>query len=432
MGLFDSDFKIDDYVRARIPQLDNLENRDLFKRIVGNLTIDLYKHVKAEYDALEKRVFDESPKATRLPDLITCVVAKDKYDLTDENLFPMFAEDLDDVKVNATEMISAVKAGNAFYLYTCMIRADYLTLKNLLQSGRRFNGVIQHEYGETTAEFILKPNDRYIKKIEEFYAIAELNYLPWRSLNTPYLFKLFDVYVVSIAEWDDETEVVKVTTDFEEFAEKILYKPLPLWNAKPVTIKGNSYPQPAVDRKYFEHYLYAKQFQAGHEYLLRHADAIIRNIRRQDGDLYIICDADLPSDWQFYEFAPAPNPADYENPLMTNAQDETFSRNLIEYFGQRIKTHTEIVRFFKSFKASEYLEFVDAKIVGKPANRETYSTEEFIDYEFRTGERINALEFSFRAADENFYLNRDVMSFLVTEIQHLFPEYLCVGKLVRP
>ena len=430
MGLFDSDFKIEDYVRERIPQLDNLENRELFKRIVDNLTLDLYKHIKDEYDALERRVFDESPKATRLPDLITCVISKDKYDLTDDNLFPMFVEDLDEVKVDATEMISAVKAGKDFYLYTCMIKADYLELKNLLQSGRRFKGVIENEYGSTSAEFILKPNDRYRKKAEEFYEIAALNYLPWRSLNTAYLFKLFDVYVVSIEEWDDETEIVKVTTDFEELAEKILYKPLPLWNAKAVTIKGNSYPQPAVDRKYFEHYLYAKQFRTEHEYLLKHSDAIIRNIRRQGGDLYIICDSDLPSDWQFYEFASTPKSANYENPLMSNEQDETFSRNLIEYFGQRIKTHTEVVRFLKSFKTSEYLTFIEAKIIGKSAKRETYSTEEFIDYEYRAGERVATLEFSFRAEDESFYLNRDIMSFLVTEIQHLFPEYLCVGKLV--
>ena len=61
----------------------------------------------------------------------------------------MFAEDLNDVKVDATEMISAVKAGNDFYLYTCMIKADYLELKNLLQSERRFKGMIQNEYGET-------------------------------------------------------------------------------------------------------------------------------------------------------------------------------------------------------------------------------------------------------------------------------------------
>lgn len=430
MGLFDSDFNIEKYVRGRIPELDNLDNRELFKKIVGNLNVDLYKHIKSEYDELEKRVFLEAPKPLRLPDLITCVISADRYDLTDENMFPMFAEDLEEVKVNASEMISEVKSGKEFYLYTCMIKADYLELKNLLQSERRFKGVIKNEYGETPAEFIVKPNVRYRKKAEEFYKIAGLNYLPWRSLNIAYLFKLFDVYVVSIEEWDEQTEVQEVTTNFEEFDEKIFYKPLPLWNARAVTIKGNSYPQPAVDRKYFEHYLYKKQFRSGYEYLLRNSEVVVRNIRRQGGDFYIDCDSELPYDWQFYEFEYAPNAADYENPLMSNEQNKNFSHNMIEYFGQRIKTRTEMIRFLNSFKASEYLNFIDAKILDAPNVVETYSTEEFIDYEYRTGERAQTLEFSFKPRAENFYLNRDIMSFLVTEMQHLFPEYKCVGKLV--
>ncbi|MBR1645959.1 MAG: hypothetical protein IJ685_04185 [Selenomonadaceae bacterium] len=431
MGLFDSDFNIEKYVRDRIPELDNLANRDLFKRIVGSLTVDLYRHVKDEYDALERRVFDEAPKAIQLPDLITCVVSVDKYDLTDDQMFPIFAEDLEKPIVNSRDMIDALKNGESFFLYTCMFAVDYLTLKGLFQSSRRFKGIIEHEFGRTSAEFIVKPNDRYIKKAQELYEIAGLNYLPWRSLNLAYLFKLVDVYVVAVEEWDDQTEVREVTTDFEEFAEKILYKPLPLWNIREVTIKGNSYPQPVIDRKYFEHYLYKKQFRDGREYLLCRADTVVRNIRRQDGDFYIMCDEDLPADWQFYEFTSAPEAVNYENPLVGNERNENFSRNMIEYFGQRIKTRTEMIRFLNSFKASEIVEFVDAKIFDEYKDAETYSMEDFIAHEYRTGDRERTLEISFRAKDENFYLNRDIMSFLVTEIQHLFPEYRCVGKLVR-
>ena len=431
MGLFDSDFNIEEYIRQRIPELDELENRDLFKAIVGNATLELYKHIKEEYDALEQRVFDEAPKALRMPDLITCVVEADEYDVTDTNMNPIFAEDfLLAREVNAAEMIYSVKTGKEFFLYTCMIKADYLELKKLMQHPRRFKGVIENEYGETPAEFIIKPSERYRKKAEELYEVSRLNYLPWRSLNLSYLHKLFDVYVVAIEDWDDQLEVRRVTVEFDEFAERILYKPLPLWNIREIIIKANSYPQPAVDRKYYEHYLYKSQFVEGREYLLRRADDVIRNIFWQDGDLYIICDSDLPGDWQFYEFAPAPDPKNYANPLIGNEQNSSFSRDMAEYFGQRIKTRTELVRFFKSFKCSEYLNFVDAKIQVKPLKSETYSMEEFIDYEYRTGDRSQALEFTFRARDEDFYLNRDLMSFLMTEIQHLFPEYRCVGKLV--
>lgn len=430
MGIFDSDFDIENYIRQRIPELDNLENRELFKAIIGNSTLELYKHIKSEYAALEKRVFDEAPRAARLPDLITCVVAADKYDVTDSNLFPLFPEDLKKVEINAPEMIYNVQNGREFFLYTCMIKADFLELKKLIQTSRRFSGTIENEYGETPAEFILKPNERYRKKVEELYEIAKLNYLAWRSQNIAYLFKLFDVYVVSIEDWDEQLEVKKVTIEFDEFSEKILYEPLPLWNIRPVTIKANAYPQPAVDRKYFEHYLYAKQFTEGYEYLLRRTDSVIRNIRRQAGDWYIMCDKDTPGDWEFYEFAPAPNEKNYDNPLLSNEQNSSFARDEIEYFGQRIKTRTEMVRFFNSFKCSEYLTFVNAEVADRPRKIETYSTEEFIDYEYRTGERAQLLEISFRPRDEDFYLNRDLMSFLTTAVQHLFPEYQCVGKLV--
>ncbi|MBR5913746.1 MAG: hypothetical protein IKZ58_05250 [Selenomonadaceae bacterium] len=430
MGIFESDFDIENYIRKRIPELDNLYERDLFKAIISSSTVELYKHIKEEYDALEKRIFDEAPRALRMPDLITCVVDSEKYDYTDAHMFPMFHEDLAKVRVNAADMISAVANNQEFYLYTCMIQADYLELRKLIQTQRRFKGVIQNEYGETPAEFILKQNERYIKKAEEIYEVAKLNYLPWRSVNTAYLYKLFDVYVVSIEQWDEQLEVLKVTTEFDEFSEKVFYNPLPIWNAFEVTIKANSYPQPAVDRKYYEHYLYKKQFIEGHDYLLRRADTVIRNIRRQDGDIYIMCDSNLPKDWEFYEFVPSPDPRNYANPLMSNEQNESFSRNMTEYFGQRIKTRTELIRFFNSFKCSKWLTFVDAKIKGKPRKIETYSTEKFIDYEYRTGDRAQTLEFTFRPQDEDFYLNRDIMSFLVTEIQHLFPEYQCVGKLV--
>ena len=430
MGIFDSDFDFENYIRKRIPQIQNLENRELFKEILASSTLELYKHIKEEYDALENRVFKESPRVESFPDVVTCVVSAKNYDVTDAFMKPMFASDLQKIKVDGQEMIQAVGNGKEFYLYTVLIEADYLELKNFLQSQRTFKGTIENEYGETPARFILKPNLRYRKKIEELYDIAKLNYLAWRGINAPYLYKIFDVYVVQIEEWDDQLEVKKVTTEFDEFSDKIFPNPLPLWNVNEVVIKGNSYPQPAVDRKYFEHYLYRAQFNSEREYLLKKSDTVIRNIRRENGDLYIICDSDLPGDWDFYEFTSGADARNYETPLMTNAQDKTFSQQMIEYFGQRIKTRTELVRFLKSFKCSDYLSFADAKIYRGNKEFETYSTEEFIDFEYRTGDREQIFEISFRPADEDFYLNRDIMSFLVTEVQHIFPEYKCVGKLV--
>ena len=159
MGIFESDFDIENYVQRRIPEIENLEERDLFKAILSGSTISLYNHIKNEYSALEQRIFDETPKALRMPDLFFCVIDKKNYDMTDLNMFPIFPEDLREKKVNAAEMIHAVGNNKEFYLYTCMIKADFLEIKKLLQTPRKFKGIIENEFGETPAEFILKPNE---------------------------------------------------------------------------------------------------------------------------------------------------------------------------------------------------------------------------------------------------------------------------------
>ena len=68
------------------------------------------------------------PKHLQMPDWITCVVPQDKYDLTDADMFPIFAEDLNEVQVAALEMISTVKSGKEFYLYTCRNELDFWDL----------------------------------------------------------------------------------------------------------------------------------------------------------------------------------------------------------------------------------------------------------------------------------------------------------------
>ena len=61
----------------------------------------------------------------------------------------IFAEDLEEIKIIARDMIDDVKRGELF-LYT-LLAVDYLT-----RSSRHFEGIIKHEFGQTSAEFIVE------------------------------------------------------------------------------------------------------------------------------------------------------------------------------------------------------------------------------------------------------------------------------------
>ena len=430
MGLFDDDFNIEKYIQSRTLQLSSLDNRELFRELNAISITEIYNQFKEEYAQLQERVFKTTPHITKSPNLLTAITERDKYDLSNPVMKPMVQDDLIERQINSQEMLSSVGGNEPFYLYTCLIKADYLELSKLVKSNRIFSGTIENEIGQTPAKFILKPNQAYRQIAQSLYKIGKLNCQPWRTINITYLYKLFDVYVVQIESWDAQLEVKRIQIDLDEFEGRTMQEPLPLWNVEAEIIKANSYPQPVIDRSYYEHYLYQRQFQAGYKYLLRRTDLVIHDIFWKEDGLYIMCDSELPEDWEFYRFSTAPNPDFYDEPLMSNEQNESFSANMVEHFGQRINTKTELIRYLMSFKCSQYLEYADAQIIKSPDQIETYSMEDFILNEFRNSDRLAYLQVSFRPKDEDFYLNRDIMSFLMTNLQHFFPEYECIGRLI--
>lgn len=430
MGLFDSAFDVDEYVRKRLMEMDQLQNRELMKEIIADMMVGFYHHVEKEYHFLEDRVFSEVPSVSHMPDVITGIAPLSEYDVTDKYMRPMNDDDLEKHEVVVEDMLNALKEQKPFFLYTCFIEEDYLELKKLSEEERIFHGIIENEQGETAADFIVRPNEYYRRKIEELYPMSSINRVPWRTVNAPYVRKLFDVYVVKIEEWDEEQHVNRVTVEFEELAEKVRYRMVPLWNAEPVNIMANAYPQPALERGYYEHCLYKSQFKPDNDYILSREEGILRGVCWREGDLYIMCDRDEPIDWNFFEFHHVPEKTSYSYPLMTNAQYDTFSLNMIEYYGQRIKTKTDVVRFLESFPCGSQLEFVNAEIIPNKKQGESYSTEDFISYEFRSGDWDRAMLVSFRPKKSEDYLNRDIASFLVTGLQHFFPEFECMAKLV--
>ena len=430
MGLFDDDFNMEEYLKKRMLQMDNLKNREIFKEVIQDMMMNFYAHAREEYQGLQKRVFDEAPRAVRLPDIVTGICAREEYDLPDKYLFPMRAEDLERTEVEVSEMLAARAANKPFFMYTCFFEEDAGELQKLLASGRTFRGVIQNEFSETPASFTIRLNRHYLELIEELYPIAQLNQLPWRSMLTPYLYKLVDVYVTDIEEWDDELEVRQVKVDFEEYADKVRYDMVPLWNVNSVMVRANAYPQPAMERSFYEHYLYQSQFQKGCRYLLREANGEVRAVRWQADDLYILCDDSMPQDWNFYEVHESVQKAPSQYPLFSNAQKDTFSRSMREAFGERIKTRTELVRFLESFVCSSHLQFRDAAVLTEARTVDTYETEQFIAHEFRTGDGRQQLRLDFWPVERDSFLNRDIASFLTAGVQHFFPEYTCIGRLV--
>ena len=82
----------------------------------------------------------------------------------------------------------------------------------------------------------------------------------------------------------------------------------------------------------------------------------------------------------------------------------------------------------EEYVAYEGYEILDR--VGSAEISETYSMNDFILDEIREGEYEKRLVLLFRKKSALTFLLRDIMSFLVSEVQLMYGEYRCEGRLL--
>ncbi len=181
----------------------------------------------------------------------------------------------------------------------------------------------------------------------------------------------------------------------------------------------------------YEHIIYGKKLGTEADYLVGNTDLRITNIRKIEEDILITCEQNTPKDWLFYKISRHKTTLN-QYPMMNNQLKDNFSCYLFDKYKNCIKTKTEVARLIKALGYEQYLMFKDLEISDDQFMiTETYNMDAFIEDEIRqkknNGQKLILM---FVATNRDYYLNRDIMSYMVTQVQKYFPEYLCQGKLV--
>lgn len=149
-------------------EIENLESRRIFKETVGKLFLQLHGEIEKEYHALSERIYDEVPLAISGPEIVTNIINRKDYDVTDTYLFPMRKEDLNPCEIDATSLVETLKKKQPFYLYPVFLQADYLKVADFNNPLRVFKGSVKTQHNEYTASFIVRPNMYYRKKLRNY------------------------------------------------------------------------------------------------------------------------------------------------------------------------------------------------------------------------------------------------------------------------
>lgn len=422
-------------IQKEIQSISSLEERVAFKELMEGVFLSLYETNLKMYEELERRVKEDLDYDKNRYYIKTGMIEKEFFDATHHLLFPMEESDLEGNLYSMKEIQQAVAEEGAFPLMKVMLCCDFLELRRLLEAQPVFEGVIetQEPDGEWKVEVHLRENREYLEKIAYLYLLFTRNGIPWQTVNAPYLYKMADVIVTGLPEGiTGEEKIKQVMIQFGEYSRIIRKDVIPVWNVRRLELESVGFPTPCEDHRNFEHQISLRQHGTDHAYLVED-DRNIQTIIQNGEKLRIVCETGEAKKWGIYQIRSSEEQKidRYTFPVMENGREESFAEKYQRKWNQQIRTRMELTRFIKGFGLEDYVSYQHCQIEDQfPDRQETYSMNFFVQDEIRDKEAQKKLVLYFRPGQKEDWLQRDILSFLVSEVQRVYPEYDCGGILL--
>jgi len=419
-------------IHDEIQSIDSLEERVAFKELMEEVFLSLYETNERMYQDLEQRVMDELAYDVNRYLIKTGLIEKRYLDGSHHLLFPMDENDLKEGRYQLSDILDAVAQDGKFCLMKVMVRCDYLQLQELWNNHVQFKGVLDTgKISELTVE--LHPSLSYLNHISNLYRLFIKNGIPWQTINAPYLYKMAEVVIVGVPEGMKGDEKIKsIRIDFGKYSSFIHYDMIPVWNIKKLRLDTVGFPVPCEDHKNFEHEVLIRDYGKENAYLIGE-DLDIQSITQREHKLYIVSGTEGPQKWDIYMIINGKDKKidHYTYPIMRNLQTGHFMERFQRKWNQPIKTRVELIRFIKGFGLEKYLEYYDCNVADEfDGEIETYGMNTFIEDEIRDSRAAKKLILYFKPGTGEQWLLRDIASFIVSEVQRIYPEYECGGKFL--
>ena len=422
-------------IQKEIQSISSLEERVAFKELMEGVFLSLYETNLRMYEDLERRVKEDLEYDKNRYYIKTGIIEKEFFDASHHLLFPREETDLAGNLYSMKEIRQAVADKGVFPLMKVMLCCDFLELRRLLEARPIFEGVIetQEPDREWKIEVHLQENREYLEKIAHLYSLFIRNSIPWQTVNAPYLYKMADVVVAGLPEGiTGEEKIKQVMIRFGEYSRIIRKDVIPVWNVQRLELESVGFPTPCEDHRNFEHVISLRQHGANHAYLVEDEKNI--QLTSQNGEkLRIVCETGEAKKWEIYQIRSSEEQKidRYTFPIMENGRKESFAEKYQQKWNQLIRTRTEMERFIKGFGLEDYIIYRNCQIEDCfPDRQETYSMNFFVQDEIRNKEAQKKLILYFRPGQKEEWLHRDILSFLVSEVQRIYPEYDCGGILL--
>jgi len=235
------------------------------------------------------------------------------------------------------------------------------------------------------------------------------------------------------ADGGDETGAAGgYTAEYGKYSGYIRQGLVPVWNIRRRKIESEDFPLATLDKVNFEYVFDLTEEGDEHGYLTDYGNEDISAVRREKHTMIVTSPTPKGLIWDMYKVIKRKGySTDYfAYDLMSNAQEDSFAARMISYHGTFIKTNAELRRLLAAYDASGYIGLNSVHVVPGVVTGETYEVNNFLKDEIRDLAVSKSLLLKFIPLKHNSYIIRDVLSFLVSQVQIIYPEFHCVGVLV--
>lgn len=429
--LFEAPFDFAAYIETRLRDISNLEERRFAKTILEDCLLKGIQQTETKYERLERRIYDEFECKDSKFVIYTTIIPREVYDPIGDFLYPICPEDLPPDQYDTGVFLEKLENKDSVWVSRVFAECGHDLCKELPK--RRFQGKLLLDDGrELGGTFLLCPDSRYIESIRLFYELYCNNGITWTTINSAYLEKCFSLELERLEHpLAAQDKVVGFSLEFGELSDVLHYNFLPLWNVEKLSVDSADFMVPCVDSVGWEHKVSVVELGVQNEYLIYVTDAI-RSFRREKNDIIILTDGQKMPELTVYKIA-QPNgklPAGYDRPLLNNSKKDCFTRRYTAHCNKSLLTRVELLRRIHELDFEQFLEFQGVEFVeADHFISQAYSMNPFVNDEIVDKKSKRILLFTFRKLEENGYLNGDILSFLISQLQLSFNEYRCEGVL---
>ena len=413
--------------------MKNIEEKAILKNVLNDIFLELFDESEKKYAMLEQRVRNELPLVYAPYTVYCTVLPRNRVDDSQMYLSSMIPHENEPLFFDTNKLIQAVKSDLHPIIGTVFYEADNLECRRLDRDRRIYTGYLDIGSDRYPIRCRLTQTKRYTGLVEELYNIFLRNNVPWTTMNCAYINKFFDVHLIDMPNPPPNTTIGsdQISISFASHEDSMRWGFIPVWNIDKHRVKGEDLPVPALDKINYEYRFNLKKLGEENGFLVDYNNTNILNARREEASVIVVSPRKRLA-WDLYRFRQQQDASadTYPYPVLSNARKDAFSTRMTAAYGTQVNTRAELYKLTCSFTASDFVVPESASVLDEKHSGETYNMNPFIYDELRNADDQKTLLLSFRAKDRDFFLNRDLMSFLVSQIQFAYRDYNCVGVLL--